>query len=151
MKLLPLYITASLLIFANNSIVISISYFAEHIEFTATSIGWLSGSFYFGFLIGCFFISKEVKTYGYVRLFGSLASLTSACVLVMALVPDFYVWLLVRMIMGFCIAGMFSITEAWLNSSFTNDNRARALSIYRFIDLFFGILAQYSILFFSWG
>jgi MFS family permease len=44
-------------------------------------------------------------------------------------------WIVIRFVMGFCFAGLFTTIESWLNSSVENATRGRLLSVYRIIDI----------------
>ena len=47
-----------------------------------------------------------------------------------------------RMRSGLCIAGCYTILEAWLNARLTNETRGRAMGIYRMVDSGGSLLAQ---------
>lgn len=51
-------------------------------------------------------------------------------------------WALLRLLTGFCIAGCYTVIEAWLQARVTNDNRGAILGGYRAIDLAGSLLAQ---------
>ncbi len=54
-------------------------------------------------------------------------------------------WMLMRFVVGIAVACLFAAIESWINAQVTNSNRARTLSIYRFVDLGSVTLAQYVI------
>src|SRR5690606_9978697 len=94
------------------------------------------GTAYFaGFLLGCLFIQRMMRSVGYIRSFSALAAIAASATLVMAIAIDATVWSAMRFLSGFCFAGLFTIMEAWLNSGVTNKDRARVLAIYRVVDL----------------
>lgn len=53
--------------------------------------------------------------------------------------------MLMRFVIGIAVACLFAAIESWINAQVTNSNRARTLSIYRFVDLGSVTLAQYII------
>ena len=63
-------------------------------------------------------------------MFAGLASLASAALLVhlIWLVP--LGWWLLRLVTGLCMAGLFVVTETWLNGSATNRSRGQILAAY---------------------
>lgn len=63
----------------------------------------------------------------------------------MVLLISPWFWFLMRLMQGLCFAGLFAVVESWLNARVTNSNRARTLSVYRFVDLSSVTLAQYLI------
>ena len=88
-----------------------------------------------GFLLGCLTITRMMKEIGYVRSFATLAAIASAGTLILVLFIDPVVWTCVRFMSGFAFAGLFTVMEAWINSSVNNHNRARVLAVYRVIDI----------------
>ena len=56
--------------------------------------------------------------------------LTAPLLLMMRVWPIFEVWLLLRFIMGGAIAGLFVVSETWINTLATDQNRGRILGIY---------------------
>jgi MFS family permease len=51
----------------------------------------------------------------------------------------------IRLISGFCFAGLFTTVDSWLNSGVSNQDRGRVLSIYRIIDILAVTGSQYLI------
>ena len=45
-----------------------------------------------------------------------------------------YFWALLRVASGFCVAGCYTVIEAWLNAKITNEIRGRAMGAYRIVD-----------------
>jgi MFS family permease len=50
-----------------------------------------------------------------------------------------------RFVTGIAVASLFATVESWINAKVNNENRARTLSIYRFVDLGSVTVAQYII------
>ena len=75
-------------------------------------------------------------------MFAALASLASAAALLHAVFISPLTWVVLRIITGFCIAGLFVVSESWLNHSSTNENRGSVLSIYMVVSLGAGALGQ---------
>ena len=45
-------------------------------------------------------------------------------------------WMLLRMLGGFCMAGMIMVTESWLNEAASNKTRGQILSFYMITNYF---------------
>lgn len=103
--------------------------------FNSSTIGWIMTAYYIGVLGGSFLTTRFIRQVGHVRVFAALASLASAAVLVQALFIDPLIWIAMRLITGFCFAGIFVIVESWLNERSDNETRGMVLSIYLFISL----------------
>ena len=133
--LIPLLLAAGILLGGNGLQGTLIALRGAHEGFSPALIGFM-GTFYFiGFLIGCLTITPMMKAVGYVRSFATLAAIASAGTLILVLFIDPIVWTGVRFLSGFAFAGLFTVMEAWINSSVNNQNRARVLAVYRVVDI----------------
>lgn len=133
--LIPLLLAAGILLGGNGLQGTLIALRGAHEGFSPALIGFM-GTFYFiGFLIGCLTITPMMRAVGYVRSFATLAAMASAGTLILVLFIDPIVWTAVRFMAGFAFAGLFTVMEAWINSSVTNENRARVLAVYRVVDI----------------
>ena len=108
---------------------------ANYEGFSSSTTGWIMTAFYIGILGASFLTTKLVRRVGHVRVFAALASLASAAVLAQALIIEPFTWGIMRLITGFCFAGIFVIVESWLNERSDNQSRGMVLSIYLFISL----------------
>ncbi len=108
----------------------------EH--FSPTSIGLIGSAYFAGFVLGCLWCPSIVRRVGHIRSFAALAALTSAVVLVHPLLLHPGTWIGLRLLTGFCFAGLYAVIESWLNEQATNENRGQVLSIYQIVN--FGAL-----------
>lgn len=103
----------------------------------------LAGSAYFtGFIIGCLFVPQLIARVGHIRSFAVLASAMTSTLLVIGLMEPWWLWALLRCLVGFCICGLYSVIESWLNDQATAENRGRVLSVYTFLVLVAMALGQ---------
>ena len=105
-------------------------------------VGLLMSAYYVGFIAGCRIAPLMVKRVGHIRSFTALASVASAAALAYALAVNPAVWIILRIITGFCLAGLYMIIESWINETATNERRGRILAVYRIVDLSAGTLGQ---------
>ncbi|MFT5111107.1 MAG: MFS family permease [Parasphingorhabdus sp.] len=95
---------------------------------------WVTGmvmtGYFVGFLLGSYLSPKMMKKVGHIRVFTAWASLASVSALLHAAFVDPYFWAAMRVITGFCYAGLYIVTESWLNDRATNKTRGSLLSIY---------------------
>ncbi|MEM7194071.1 MAG: MFS transporter [Pseudomonadota bacterium] len=103
---------------------------ADREGFSATLTGIIMSSFYVGFLCGSITTPKIMMLVGHVRVFAALAALASAAILVHAVFVTVSMWIVLRLISGFCFAGLYVVAESWLNDRATNRNRGKLLSLY---------------------
>ncbi|WP_025898885.1 MFS transporter [Sneathiella glossodoripedis] len=105
-----------------------------NIEGFPTAItGLIMSGYYVGFLFGSVVTPKILESVGHVRVFAALASLASTAALVHAVFPDPYIWVIFRIFTGFSFAGLYIVSESWLNDTATNETRGSILSIYMII------------------
>ena len=134
--LLPLLLTAAILLAGNGLQGTLIALRAVDEGFSATAVGLVGAAYYAGFISGCFLAPKLVQRVGHIRVFAALAAMAAAGTLLLVLIVDPLSWSIVRFAMGFCFSGLFTIVESWLNERAENADRGRILSVYRMIDLF---------------
>lgn len=101
--------------------------------FSPSSVGLVMSSYYLGYLVGSSQAPRLVSTVGHIRVFAAFAAIASSAVLVHSLIVDPWAWTAVRIVSGFCIAGLFVVAESWLNEGATNETRGAILSIYMIV------------------
>lgn len=99
-------------------------------SFNTTATGLIMSAYYVGFILGSLLVPKWVKNVGHIRVFAAVASLASITILMQSVVVDPWFWMLMRMGTGLCYAGLFIVTESWLNAIASNTTRGRLFSIY---------------------
>jgi MFS family permease len=101
--------------------------------FPTATTGVVMTGYFAGYVVGSILVPRLVSNVGHVRVFAALAALASAGVI---LHPIFVLpgpWFAIRVVTGFCFAGLFLITESWLNDIATNQTRGQILSVYMVI------------------
>lgn len=99
-------------------------------SFNTTATGLIMSAYYIGFIVGSILVPLWVKNVGHIRVFAAVASLASITILMQSVVVNPWFWMLMRMGTGLCYAGLFIVTESWLNAIATNNTRGRLFSIY---------------------
>ncbi|MCO6177808.1 MFS transporter [Ciceribacter sp. RN22] len=143
--LIPLLVTAGILIGGNGLQGTFISLRALQEGFYTSTIGVIGTGYNIGFAIGCIYVTRIIRSIGHIRTFSALAAIASAASISMLLAINPASWFAMRLLQGLCFAGLFAVVESWLNARVTNATRARTLSVYRFVDLGSVTLAQYLI------
>jgi len=111
-----------------------ISWRANHEGFDPSTIGWIMTAYYLGFLVGSLYTTRLINQVGYIRVFAALASLASTAVLIQIIFISPTFWLLMRLLSGFCFAGIYVVVESWLNARSDNQTRGQILSFYMFVS-----------------
>ncbi|HMQ39628.1 MAG TPA: MFS transporter [Paracoccus sp. (in: a-proteobacteria)] len=101
--------------------------------------------YFAGFLLGSRMVPGMIQRVGHVRVFAALGSLISAVLILYAAVPNWIVWSLLRVLIGFSFSGVYITAESWLNASTTNENRGQAMSAYMIVQMIGLVSAQFLI------
>jgi len=104
--------------------------------FSATLVGFIVAAYFLGLLLGGLFAARVVTRVGHIRAFAAFASLMSVSALLIPIFVTPLAWMLLRMLGGFCMAGMIMVTESWLNESASNKTRGQILSFYMIVNYF---------------
>ncbi len=131
----PLFLGLTLIMIGNGIQVVLLGLRASAAGNSNLITGIMMGGYFLGFLFGSIIVPKILSKVGHIRTFGALASIASASVLLHLLFIDPFSWGILRMITGFCYAGMFIVVESWLNERATNETRGRILSVYMIITM----------------
>lgn len=98
--------------------------------FSDFTTGLVQSAYFGGFIIGTLLCHRVIDRAGHIRSFATFATLASAAALVHAFVVTPEVWAILRAMTGFCVAGIFMITESWLNGKVDNAQRGSVLGFY---------------------
>lgn len=110
--------------------------------FSPTTMSYIMSGYFLGFLGGSYMAPELIRRVGHVRVFAALGSLISAAFILYAALPDPVVWAVMRIIVGFCFAGVYVVAESWLNDAATNETRGQALSAYVIVQMVGIVFAQ---------
>ncbi|WP_341860743.1 MFS transporter [Gymnodinialimonas sp. 57CJ19] len=113
--------------------------------FTNGHIGLLGSAHFLGFFAGCWWAPRLMGTVGHSRAFAVCTALGAIGLMAHMLIINPYAWALMRVAIGLCIAGCYTVIEAWLQAKATNENRGRTMGIYRMVDTSSQLVAQFMI------
>lgn len=112
------------------------------LEFSTEQIGLLGSAHFLGFFIGCWWAPRLMGSVGHSRAFAVCTALGAMGLIGHTLTENPYVWALLRIASGACVAGSYTVIEAWLNAKVTNETRGRAMGTYRIVDMGASLGAQ---------
>ncbi len=116
--------------------------------FSTSQMSIVMSAYFAGFLFGSKMAPELIRRVGHVRVFAALGSLISAVLVLYAVIPDWIVWTLLRVLIGFCFSGVYVTAESWLNNTASNENRGQALSLYMIVQMV-GIIAAQALINFA--
>ena len=99
-------------------------------SFSATELAIITSGYFVGFLSGARLTPSLIRRVGHVRVFAALGSFMSAGLISFPLLAEPWAWTLLRLLIGFCMSGVYVTAESWLNDTSTNETRGKVLSAY---------------------
>lgn len=94
------------------------------------AIGLVATAYFAGLVIGAVRAGGVVRRVGHIRAFAAFVALLSASTLSYVLLDDHRIWMGLRLIDGFCVAGVFICLESWLNDRADVQTRGSVLAAY---------------------
>ncbi|XDA96608.1 MFS transporter [Sulfitobacter sp. LCG007] len=112
------------------------------LDFSAQAIGLLGSAHFLGFFLGCWWAPRLMGSVGHSRAFAAFTATGAIGLIAHMVVIDPIAWAVMRVASGLCVAGCYTVIEAWLQSKVTNETRGRAMGVYRVVDLTGSLAAQ---------
>ncbi len=103
--------------------------------FTKTQIGILGSAHFLGFFVGCWWAPRLLGSVGHARGFAAFAACGAIGAVAHPIYTDPWLWSGLRVMTGLCIAGCYTVVEAWMQSKVTNQSRGRVMGVYRAVDI----------------
>lgn len=98
--------------------------------FGSAELAIVTSGYFVGFLSGARLTPTLIQRVGHVRVFAALGSFMSAGLIAFPLIADPLTWTPLRLLVGFCMSGIYVTAESWLNDASTNETRGKVLSAY---------------------
>lgn len=93
-------------------------------------IGLVTSAYFVGFLLGTLSAYRVIDRVGHIRAFSVFAVIAGNAALLHLVFEQPYAWIVLRVLIGYGIAGQFVIVESWLNDKATSENRGQVFAIY---------------------
>ena len=110
--------------------------------FGTLELSVITSAYFVGFLAGSRATPEMIRRVGHVRVFAALGSFLSAGLIAYPVLTDPYSWTVIRVLLGFCLAGAYVTVESWLNNAADNTSRGKILSAYMVVQTSGIIAAQ---------
>jgi MFS family permease len=101
--------------------------------FPTVVTGAIMSCYYVGYVLGTRIAPPLLRRLGHIRVFATLAAISSAAILVQGYFVDPFTWGIMRMFSGLCLAGIYVVAESWLNDRATRANRGRLFAVYMLV------------------
>ena len=110
--------------------------------FSTLTLSIVTAGYFVGFLAGSRLAPRLIRHVGHVRVFAALGSFMSAALIAFPLLAEPWVWAPLRVLVGFCMSGIYVTAESWLNNAASNATRGKLLSTYMVAQTLGEISAQ---------
>lgn len=97
-------------------------------------IGLLGSAYFAGMLLGALLNPAMIRRVGHVRAFTASIAVSTIAALIYTFSPNIWLWVLLRVIGGFAIAGLYATVEGWLQAKSDNSSRGHILAIYSIVQ-----------------
>lgn len=112
------------------------------LDFSRQEIGMLGSAHFLGFFIGCWWAPRLMGSVGHSRAFAAFTAAGAIGLLAHMMIVDPIAWAMMRVASGLCVAGCYTVVEAWLQAKVTNESRGRTMGVYRGVDMGASLAAQ---------
>lgn len=114
----------------------------QSLGFSVTMVGALTSVYYVGYFIGTFTLPPLIHRIGHIRAFAVCTASVAALVLIQAISSAYWLWLVLRVLQGLALVGLYAIIESWLNVAAEPRHRSSVFSVYMILNLGSLALAQ---------
>ena len=142
LTLAPLFLSVALLQLASGGVGPIDALSGLALGFTTEEVGLLGSAHFLGFFIGCWWAPRLIGDVGHSRAFAAFTAMGVIGLLAHVLTAEPLAWAALRVLTGICVAGAYTVIEAWLQASTTNERRGRAMGSYRLTDMGAQLAAQ---------
>ena len=108
---------------------------ASAANFSSFEIGVMGSGYFAGLVAGCLLAPSIIGRVGHIRAFSAFTASATAVPLLHAIAIDPVAWMLLRILQGLCLAGLWLVIESWLSASADTFTRGRVLGAYTLVQL----------------
>ena len=110
----------ALLLAGNGLLATLLALRANAAGFALEITGLVLAFYHLGFILGSLQAGRFIARAGHIRAFAAFAAIASSAALAHVLVVTPPAWMALRFLSGAAMAGLFMVTESWLNERATN-------------------------------
>ncbi|MCD9026672.1 MFS transporter [Luteimonas sp. BDR2-5] len=103
--------------------------------FDEQTLGLIMSGYFVGFFLGTYVAPGLIQRIGHIRAFGFYAPLCAAAVLLHPVFVDPWIWMVLRVITGIALVGLYTVIESWLNVQAPPDKRSQVFAVYMAVNL----------------
>lgn len=103
--------------------------------YSDATLGLIGSAYFAGFFLGTYVAPPLIRRMGHVRGFAFFAAATASCMLAHALIVTAPVWMVLRLITGITLVGLYTVIESWLNTQAPPSRRGQIFAVYMAVNL----------------
>jgi MFS family permease len=130
LPIFALFLSLVLLVSGNTMLGTLLAVRLEIEGFRAALSGLVLAFYAVGFVLGTIYGIRVIQRVGHIRAFAAFGAVTCAAILMHPLYVSTDLWMALRLVVGFCVAGLMLITESWVNAIATTQTRGALLGVY---------------------
>ncbi len=131
--IMALFLSLILLILGNSMLGTLLAVRMELESYNATLSGMVLACYSVGFVLGSIFCIRVVNRVGHIRAFATFGAVATAAVMIHSLHQSVPGWMILRLVVGYCVAGLMLVTESWVNARATATTRGALLAVYMIV------------------
>lgn len=101
--------------------------------FSAQLIGFVAACYSVGFIVGARLDGQVIHNVQHIRTFAAMSAIAASTTLALVLFVDPVFWAVMRLLYGGSLAGLYMVTESWLNANTPTQERGKILGLYSVI------------------
>ena len=92
--------------------------------------GFIMSAYYAGMIPGSILCHKIITNIGHIRAYAVFSAILAICILLIAISINPFVWMIIRLLSGFFMAGLVVTIESWLNYNADEKHRGKIIAAY---------------------
>ena len=130
-SLFALFFSVGLLVIGNSFLMTLLGVRLSLGDVSPRLIGGVMVSYSIGFVLGTLYATLVIQRVGHIRAFAVFCAVLGIAALIYPMIDNFSLWVALRIIGGFAMAGLLIVSESWFSAIATNDNRSTIFSLYQ--------------------
>ncbi|AGY92345.1 hypothetical protein SPICUR_06905 [Spiribacter curvatus] len=132
--LIALFVSFGLLLTGGGLLTTLVGVRMSEEAFNTGVIGIVTAGYSVGFVLATLVCAGIISRVGHIRSFAAFAAMAAISTLVYPMLIDPWLWGAMRVAYGFSLAGLYMVTESWLNDRTPSERRGQVLGVYSIVS-----------------
>jgi MFS family permease len=130
LSVFALFASLALLVSGNALLGTMIALRISSLGVSSSYLGAILACYSVGFVLGASYGTSIIRGVGHIRAFAVYAAFACVTSLLYPVFDNLIAWAVMRLVTGYCLAGLMTVMESWINDRATNESRGKLLGIY---------------------